>query len=163
MSQNDIGDILNGIEIILIRQLAVTLTTALMIFGPDGTLIFYNEPAEPILGQRFEETGRILVSELPEMYAPTDEQGLPLPLEAMPSHIALVERRPAYNNFWIRGLDGVRRHLEVSAFPLIGQGDRLLGSISVFWEKGEEQIAAAWTARRAPELAAPIAAALEGR
>jgi hypothetical protein len=35
---------------------------------------------------------------------------------------------------WIRGLDNVQRHLEVTGFPLIGQANRYLGAIAVFWE-----------------------------
>ena len=35
---------------------------------------------------------------------------------------------------WIRGLDSVLRHIEVSAFPLIGQSDRYLGAVALFWE-----------------------------
>src|SRR5436190_20829549 len=97
MPERETGENLNEIEIILIRQLASSLTTPLMIFDPHGTLLFYNEPAEPILGRRFEETGRIVVSELHDIFFATDEQGNRLPSEAMPSHIVLAECRPASN------------------------------------------------------------------
>src|SRR5206468_1146467 len=62
----------------------------------------------------------------------------------------------------IRGLDGVRRHIAVSAFPLIGQGDRFLGVISVFWEVGEERWTAARAAGRAMGLEPAAAVALAG-
>jgi hypothetical protein len=35
---------------------------------------------------------------------------------------------------WIQGLDQVRRHIEVTAFPLIGQAGRHLGAVAIFWE-----------------------------
>ena len=35
---------------------------------------------------------------------------------------------------WVRGLDKVRHHLEVTCFPLIGQANRYLGTIAIFWE-----------------------------
>jgi hypothetical protein len=35
---------------------------------------------------------------------------------------------------WIRGLDGVARQIEVTAFPLIGQGGHRLGGVAIFWE-----------------------------
>ena len=45
------------IQIILTRQLAGYLSVPLFLVDPEGDLLFYNEPAEAILGQRFEETG----------------------------------------------------------------------------------------------------------
>jgi hypothetical protein len=48
--------------------------------------------------------------------------------------IALTERRPVHGRFYIVGLDGVRRHIETTAVPLIGQADRHLGAIAIFWE-----------------------------
>ena len=36
---------------------------------------------------------------------------------------------------WLRGLDGTRRHVEVTAFPLVGQAGRFLGAVALFWEK----------------------------
>ena len=33
-----------------------------------------------------------------------------------------------------RGLDGPKRHIEVSAFPLIGQTEQPLGAVAMFWE-----------------------------
>jgi PAS domain-containing protein len=153
---------LNEIEIILIRQLASALTMPLMIFDPQGSLLFYNEPAEPILGQRFEETGRILVSELSDRFAVTDERHQPLPPEVMPSHIVLTERRPASSRFWIRGLDGVQHHVEISSFPLVGRENRLLGALSVLWELEAEPASTAWSARSAQGQATLAEALIEG-
>jgi hypothetical protein len=48
--------------------------------------------------------------------------------------IAFKERRPAHKVIWIQGLDGVSREIEVTAFPLVGQADRFLGGIALFWE-----------------------------
>jgi hypothetical protein len=48
--------------------------------------------------------------------------------------IALQQHRPAHDTFWIKGLNGVARHLSVTAFPLIGQHDRDLGAVAIFWE-----------------------------
>ncbi len=47
------------IQIILTRQLGAYLSVPLFIFDPKGNLIFYNEPAEAILGRRFDETGTL--------------------------------------------------------------------------------------------------------
>ena len=45
------------IQIILTRQLAGYLSVPLFLVDPKGDLLFYNEPAEAILGRRFDETG----------------------------------------------------------------------------------------------------------
>jgi PAS domain-containing protein len=125
------------VEIILARQLATYLALPIWIFDLQGTLIFYNEPAEPILGTRFDETGEILVTDLPQHFPPTEEDGTPIPPEALPTRKALLERRPARNRFWVAGVDGVRRHIETNAFPLINQAERFLGVIGLLWEMSE--------------------------
>jgi hypothetical protein len=68
------------------------------------------------------------------VFDPRDLDGQPLVLESMPLALALREGRPAYGGFSIRGSDGTRRHLELSAIPLLGQGGRLPGAVAVFWE-----------------------------
>ena len=45
------------IEVILSRHLAECLAMPIFIVDPAGNLIFYNEPAEAILGQNYNETG----------------------------------------------------------------------------------------------------------
>ena len=122
------------IEVILARQLASYLAMPIFIVDPHGALIFYNEPAERILGRRFEETGEMPVDEWSTIFKPTDAEGAPLMPETLPLVIALTQRRPAHRDFWIRGLDSVLRHIEVTAFPLIGQAERYLGGIAIFWE-----------------------------
>ena len=122
------------IEMILVRQLASYLAMPIMVVDSEGVLVFYNEPAEPILGRRFEETGEMPMSEWSTIFEPTDEQGVPLAPQELPLVIALAEQRPAHRVLWIRGLDHVPREIEVTCFPLIGQANRYLGAIAIFWE-----------------------------
>jgi PAS domain-containing protein len=122
------------IEVILTRQLASYLAMPVFLVDTQGTLIFYNEPAEVILGRRFQETGETPVEEWSTVFKPTDEQGVPLPPEALPLVIAITKRRPSHSSFYIHGLDNVRRHIEVTALPLIGQANRHLGAVAIFWE-----------------------------
>jgi PAS domain-containing protein len=122
------------IEMILVRQLASYLAMPIFIVDSQGTLVFYNEPAEPIVGRRFEETGEMPIDEWSTVFEPTDEAGQPIAPEDTPLAIALAERRPTHRVLWARGLDKVRRHLEVTCFPLIGQANRYLGAIAIFWE-----------------------------
>ena len=125
------------IELILLRQLASYLAMAVFIVDADGNLIFYNEPAERILGHRFEETGEMPPTEWATAWMPTDDQGNAVAPEALPLWIALHDRRVATSRFWIRGLDNVPRYIEVVAFPLLGPGDQHLGAVSLLWEAEE--------------------------
>jgi PAS domain-containing protein len=125
-----------AIELILMRQLAGYLAMPIFLVDADGTLVFYNEPAERILGQRFDETGEMPASEWATAFAPTDDAGRPIAPEKVPLAIACVERRPAHAELWIRGLDQVSRRIEATALPLIGLAGRFVGAIAVFWEKG---------------------------
>ena len=122
------------IEVILTRQLASYLVMPIIIVDPAGTLLFFNEPAELILGRRFEETGELPLAEWVNTVTLTDKHGAPLAPEARPLLIALHERRPIHTEMWVVGMDQVRRHVEVTAFPLIGQAGRHLGALGIFWE-----------------------------
>jgi PAS domain-containing protein len=106
----------------------------IFIVDPLGTLLFYNEPAEQILGLRFEETGTMPADEWATVFMPTDAQGAPLAPQTLPLRRALTERQPIHGDFWIRGLDQARRHIAVTALPLIGQAGRDLGAVAIFWE-----------------------------
>ena len=122
------------VELILVRQLASYLTLSIFVVDPKGTLIYYNEPAEGLLGLRFEDTGEMPVEEWSTVFTPTAEDGSPLAPSQLPLVDALTKQRPAHGRFWIEGLDGVRRAIDVTAFPLVGQGNRAVGAAAVFWE-----------------------------
>ena len=124
------------IEMILARQLASCLALPIFLVDPSGALVFYNEPAEAILGRRFEETGEMPANEWSSFFSPTDSAGAPIRPEALPLMIALDEGRPSHQRFWIQGLDNVPRHIEVTAIPLLGQAQRHLGAMAIFWEVG---------------------------
>ena len=122
------------IEMILVQQLASYLSMPIFVVDPEGTLVFYNEPAEPLVGRRFEEAGEMPLGEWSTIFEVTDEAGVPLVPQELPLTIALAERRPSHRAFWARGLDNVQRHIEATCFPLIGQAQRYLGAIAIFWE-----------------------------
>jgi PAS domain-containing protein len=124
-----------AIELILVRQLASYLAMPTFIVDAEGTLVFYNEPAERVLGQRFDETGEMSSTDWATAFAPTDDAGLPLPPERVPLMIAHLERRPAHARLSIRGFDKVTRQIEATALPLIGLAGRYVGAVAVFWER----------------------------
>ena len=124
------------VEVILARQLASYLAMPIFIVDPEGALVFYNEPAELLLGCRFEETGELAQEQWSRVFTPLDDQGEPIAPDGLPLVVATQQRCPAHKTFWIRGFDQVLRHIHVTAFPLVGQADRFVGAVAIFWEVG---------------------------
>lgn len=122
------------IELILFRQLAGCLGIPAFLVSASGDLLFYNEPAESVLGQRFEDTGPLPVDEWSQRFQPMDEHGAPVDPSGLPLVIALREERASHRALHIQGLDGVRRRIQVTAFPLIGHSGNLAGAVALFWE-----------------------------
>jgi PAS domain-containing protein len=127
-----------AIEMILTKQLASYLAMPIFVADADGNLVYFNEPAEAILGQRFDETGRLPLAERLGIFAAIDEEGKPVPPESMPLVVALNECRPNHRRLWMHGLDGKLRHLEIMAFPLSCGEDEHVGAVSIFWELNED-------------------------
>ena len=125
------------IEVILARHLAEHLVMPIFIVGPTGDLLYYNDPAESILGCRYDETGAMPASEWSTIFQPVDQDGQPMNPDELPLVIALTERHPAHKRFWIRGLDEALRQIDVTAFPLNAQAERFLGAVAIFWEVSE--------------------------
>lgn len=97
--------------------------------------MYFNEPAEAILGRTYGEAGEISANEWASLFDVEELDGTPMPLESMPAGIALLERRPAHHTFRIRGLDGRSRVISVTAFPLLASASELVGVVAIFWEQ----------------------------
>lgn len=123
-----------SIQIILARQLASCVATPILLVDPEGTLIYYNEAAEAIFNQRYDETGEQPAAEWMSRLAALDDDRNPIPPEERPMMRVLATRFPVSQTQWIRRSDGEWRHLRITAFPLIGEKDALLGAMSIFWE-----------------------------
>jgi len=122
------------IELILLRQLAAYLTIPIFVVDGAASLLYYNEPAEALLGHSSEETGEMAVDEWGTVFRPVGADGRPIPPDRLPLVVALDESRPTQGELTIVGLDGVSRHLEMVAFPLDGQHGARLGGVALFWE-----------------------------
>jgi PAS domain-containing protein len=124
-----------SVEMILVRHLAGYLFVPVLVMDMTGTVIFYNEPAERILGVRFEETGRIDPEEAERLVELSDDPNASPEDVKRPLLIALQQRRPAHARRWLlRRSDRVRLQVELTAFPIIDQEERLLGAVAMFWE-----------------------------
>lgn len=122
------------IEVILARHLASCLAMPIFLIDEQGNLIFYNEPAEQILGRRFEEAGEVEIDEWTHIIQMTDEKGESIPYDQRPLVNALLQQRPNFRQVWISAFDNIPRFIALTTFPLIGQTGRFLGAMAIFWE-----------------------------
>jgi PAS domain-containing protein len=119
--------------LILAREFTSNLSTPSLIADAGGTLVFYNEAAEAVVGKRFSETGELPLEEWLQTFEPRTEESEPLPPERRPAHIALVERRPAHERYMVTSADGIVREIEVTAFPLYAHTEEFVGVVAIFW------------------------------
>ena len=122
------------IEMILLHLWASYIAVPMWITDAEGNLVYYNVPAEALVGKRFDEVGEIAVADLAGVFVTLDLDGEPLPASEIPTMVALTERVPAHRQLRFRAFDGSLRYIELSALPIEGQGGRLLGSMTAFWE-----------------------------
>ena len=122
------------VEMILARRLSCALATAIFLADPDGHLLYFNPAAEAILGGRFQTIDGTAPGALYERFDPRDEAGHAIDSADHPLSIARKRREPGNARSSIKCLDGVRRTIDVTALPLVGQSGRLLGAIGIFWE-----------------------------
>jgi PAS domain-containing protein len=126
----------HNLVLILARGLASSIATPMFVVDPDGNLVYFNEPAEEILGTTYAEEGEMAPEEWGTAFKPHDmETGEELPLESLPLAQALAERKPAHKAMGITGRDGVRRPIAVTAFPLWARTDEFVGAAAIFWEE----------------------------
>jgi len=123
-----------NLVLILVRELAAHVASPVFVVDAWGTLVYYNERAEKILGLRFDEAGELSADEWGTRWSPEDLNGNPLKPEQLPLSVSLTERRPVHAPIRIAGSDGQRRVIEVSAIPLFAAGEKFVGAMALFWE-----------------------------
>jgi len=123
-----------AIEVILNRQLADCLSIPVFITDTKGNLIFYNEPAEALLGSRFEETGPMPVEKWSTIFTPMDESSNVIPPEELPLVKTLEDCYPYHKTFWILSLQGKKEKISVTSYPIIGRENKFLGAVAIFWK-----------------------------
>ena len=123
-----------SLVLILSRQLASNLATPMFLIDVDGTLVYYNEPAEAIIGKSFEQTGEMPVAEWAASLSLEDLDGKPLSRAKTPAGIAFLEQRPAHRLLQATSFDGKKRCIEITAYPLFSRRDEFAGVVAIFWE-----------------------------
>lgn len=125
-----------NVVLILTRDLADHISTPVFIVDQAGTLVYFNEPAEPLLGSSYIQVGELTRDQWGSDWRPRNpETDEPIPVEELPLAIAQMKHEPAQGAMRITGVDGVDRDIEVVAFPLIGQGQELFGAVAFFWQR----------------------------
>lgn len=120
------------IELIQARSLIASLSTAAFLVDQAGKLLFYNEPAEGLLGLPFEDAGEMAPEEWGSRFAPREPGGKEIAVEDLPLTIALREGNPGHARMEITGADGEEHQIAVSAIPIRGrEGQR--GAFAIFW------------------------------
>jgi PAS domain S-box-containing protein len=120
--------------LILARDFASRLATPVFLVDVRGTVIYFNEAAERVLGRPYQEGAGMAAEEWSTLFAPADDDGNPVELNDLPLGVAILQRHPDHRMLRIRSVDGSERRIEVTAFPLFAHQDECLGAIAIFWE-----------------------------
>lgn len=129
-----------NVVLILARSFAEQLATAVFLIDTEGTVIYFNEAAELLLGQRFIEGAGMPAEEWSTRYRPRDSEGHTVPLESLPLGVTMLKRESAHGILTILGADGEDRLIEVVAFPLFDRTEDFVGAIALFWELPEDRL-----------------------
>ena len=125
------------IALILARDLAASVATAILLVDPDGDLVYFNEPAEEILGRPYAEA-QMSRAELAKTFRPVDDEGDPIPLADLPLAHAFRSGTPTHGHLRIEAVDGRTHDLEVVALPLFASPGELVGGLALFWDRTPE-------------------------
>ncbi|HLF40211.1 MAG TPA: PAS domain-containing protein [Acidimicrobiia bacterium] len=132
---HDAGVRQHPIELILLRQLASRLAFPVFLVSMGGTVVYRNPPADALLGfDPAEVPEAVPLPDLVARYRPVDAGGSPVPVDRVPVGVALLQRRPSQARLLVYDQRGGEHQVDVTAFPLEGQGGVPLGAMSIFWE-----------------------------
>jgi PAS domain-containing protein len=130
----------HNLVLILARGLASSIATPMFLVDPEGTLVYFNEAAEGILGQTYAESGAMSPEEWGTAFRPEDpETGDKVDPQSLPLTVALSEQRPAHRKLAITGMDGERRLINITALPFFARTDEFVGAVAIFWQVDEAE------------------------
>jgi PAS domain-containing protein len=124
-----------SLPLILARELATNLSTPMFLLDALGTLVFYNEAAERLIGRTFAEMGEIPGLEFGDLLDLREVDDAPMRRRDSPAGVAFFQRRPAHKLVRCSCFDGVTRG-PGDRVSLVGAADELHGVVTVFWQRG---------------------------
>jgi PAS domain-containing protein len=128
-----------NVVLILARDMAEKLATPMFVVDAEGTLVFYNEAAETLLGKTFADAGEMKAEEWMAEWAPIGENGQPMKLRDLALGRALFEGHPDHHDLAIRASDGVKRTIAATAIPLQTHPDEIVGAVALFWVPSQRE------------------------
>jgi PAS domain-containing protein len=138
MESDGHGQTPRSLPLILARELAANLATPMFLLDQDGTLVFYNEAAELMIGKTYAEVGAITGSDFGDLLNAADLDGSPIRKRDTPVGIAFNQREPTHLKMRATPLgSGEQQTWEVTAYPLFGRAGDMHGVLTVFWEAKE--------------------------
>ena len=126
------------LPLILARELAANVATPYLVLDGEGTLVFFNDRAERIIGATPSELGELREEEWRTRFKVERPDGAPVESADTPSARARRERRPVYDELVYEWDDGRRTPLSVIATPLLGRDGEVVGVFLLFWELDQE-------------------------
>jgi PAS domain-containing protein len=124
------------VVLILARELASNIATPMLVLDETGTIVFFNEPAEKLLGATFASVGEVPPEEYDAKWSTTDPDGNEISLLHGPLARVVSDHAPAHRVIRVQGLDGVWHLIETTVYPLFASVSRFVGAVGVFWELG---------------------------
>jgi hypothetical protein len=123
-----------SLPLILARELSANLATPMFLLDGTGTLVYFNDGAELMLGRTYAELGAVTADEFGAMLQLADVDGTPLRRRDSPAGVAFINREPSHRRLVASTLDGRRETFECTAYPLFGKEDQMHGVLAVFWK-----------------------------
>ena len=123
-----------NLVLILARDLADKLASAVFVVDSVGTLVYFNERCSEILDMTFAEAGPMPIDVWNKDFFPTDLENRPIAPEEAPLAVALRHQKPIHRTMRIQSAEGKTRDIAVTALPLFAHADECVGAMALFWE-----------------------------
>jgi len=128
-----------NLTLILARSFASHVATAVFLLDAEGTVIYYNEAAERLIGQPFVEGAGMKMEDWMVRRRPLDEDGNEVAVESLPLGITMLKREPAHGIARFRNEDGAYLRFENVTFPLFAHTEDFVGVMAMAWLVDEDR------------------------
>lgn len=108
------------IELVMARQWSALLTTPTLLFDDRGSLIYFNEAAALVVGRSFSESGSMASQEWHAAFRVEGPDGTVVHWDESPLAQALEAEHAMQRTVVLRGMDGQRRQVTLTSFPIRG-------------------------------------------
>jgi len=102
------------------RQWSALLTTPTLLFDDTGTLVYFNEAAALVVGRSFSESGSLAPAEWHAAFRVESADGRVVNRDESPLTDALSSEHAVQRTLTLRGMDGQRRQVTLTTFPIRG-------------------------------------------